>query len=223
MLHERADRLAERRRLEARASKEAHEMALQFIRPRPCPARSSGDRDGDLWMSVGSCICASRWDPSLSPYVLSTKAPGGQYHKMPFKSWLRSLKASQNIVFALILALLLVAYDIEYAQHPKLRSRSSSTTLLARSKDVSRSILARGVDVEYAGVLSSPDDGLVRRDDYSCGKGRPCSNGACCGSSGYCGYGSTYCGSGCTSNCNATAECGQYSSPAGKTCPLNTW
>ena len=63
---------------------------------------------------------------------------------------------------------------------------------------------------------------LSRRDDYSCGPGNPCSNGACCGVSGYCGYGSTYCGTGCTSNCNAVAECGIDASPAGKTCPLNT-
>ncbi|EED18783.1 bacteriodes thetaiotaomicron symbiotic chitinase, putative [Talaromyces stipitatus ATCC 10500] len=56
---------------------------------------------------------------------------------------------------------------------------------------------------------------------YTCGPGSPCSNGACCGSSGWCGYGSTYCGDGCQSNCNATAECGKDASPAGKTCPLN--
>ena len=30
---------------------------------------------------------------------------------------------------------------------------------------------------------------LVRRDDYTCGRGNPCANGACCGVSGYCGYG----------------------------------
>jgi hypothetical protein len=34
--------------------------------------------------------------------------------------------------------------------------------------------------------------------------------------------GPTYCGSGCISNCDAVAECGQYASPAGKKCPLNT-
>lgn len=64
---------------------------------------------------------------------------------------------------------------------------------------------------------------LLRRDDYSCGAGNPCSNGACCGASGYCGYGPTYCGSGCQSNCGATAECGQYASTSGKQCPLNVW
>lgn len=63
---------------------------------------------------------------------------------------------------------------------------------------------------------------LVRREDYSCGKGRPCANGACCGESGFCGYGPASCGTGCISNCNAHAECGQYSDPANKKCPLNT-
>jgi hypothetical protein len=30
---------------------------------------------------------------------------------------------------------------------------------------------------------------IARRDDFSCDKSRPCSNGACCGVSGFCGYG----------------------------------
>ncbi|KAF2432500.1 hypothetical protein EJ08DRAFT_630268 [Tothia fuscella] len=63
---------------------------------------------------------------------------------------------------------------------------------------------------------------LARRDDFSCGIGRPCSNGACCGEGGFCGYGPTYCGDGCISNCEAVAECGEFATPAGKTCPLNT-
>ncbi|KAF9888672.1 hypothetical protein FE257_008430 [Aspergillus nanangensis] len=63
---------------------------------------------------------------------------------------------------------------------------------------------------------------LLRRDDYTCGPGRPCKNSACCGASGNCGYGPIYCGGGCTSNCDASAECGQFSKPTNKTCPLNT-
>jgi hypothetical protein len=62
-----------------------------------------------------------------------------------------------------------------------------------------------------------------KRHDYSCGPGKPCSNGACCGSSGFCGYGPVYCGKGCVSNCDATAECGKYAKTPRKTCPLNTW
>ncbi|KAL6693261.1 glycoside hydrolase family 18 protein [Trichoderma pleuroticola] len=58
-------------------------------------------------------------------------------------------------------------------------------------------------------------------DDHTCAKGRPCLNGACCGSSGACGYGPAYCGIGCTSNCDAKAERGQFSADGKKTCPLN--
>lgn len=43
----------------------------------------------------------------------------------------------------------------------------------------------------------------------------------CNAESGYCGYGPTYCGDGCTSNCDAHAECGQYSESGDKECPLN--
>ncbi|KAK4442801.1 glycoside hydrolase [Podospora aff. communis PSN243] len=62
---------------------------------------------------------------------------------------------------------------------------------------------------------------LQRRDDYTCGPGRPCKNQACCGKSGNCGYGPTYCGDGCSSNCDAAAECGEFAKEKGKTCPLN--
>ncbi|KAF7554596.1 hypothetical protein G7Z17_g2800 [Cylindrodendrum hubeiense] len=58
-------------------------------------------------------------------------------------------------------------------------------------------------------------------NDFTCGPGRPCENEACCGSSGWCGYESKYCGKGCQSNCDATAECGKYSDPPGLECPLN--
>ncbi len=58
-------------------------------------------------------------------------------------------------------------------------------------------------------------------DDYTCGPGKECSNGACCGVDGWCGYGPKYCGDGCQSNCNATAPCGEYADVPGKTCPLN--
>ncbi|KAJ3953651.1 hypothetical protein N0V92_009873 [Colletotrichum tropicale] len=63
----------------------------------------------------------------------------------------------------------------------------------------------------------------VRLDDdpYTCGPGRPCSNGACCGASGNCGYAPAYCGAGCQSNCDAKAECGQYAVNPGQTCKLN--
>ncbi|KAL1963091.1 hypothetical protein VTN77DRAFT_8737 [Rasamsonia byssochlamydoides] len=55
-----------------------------------------------------------------------------------------------------------------------------------------------------------------------CAPGQPCTNGACCSTSGYCGYGPDYCSSSvCISNCNATAECGQYAAPSQQNCPLN--
>ena len=79
------------------------------------------------------------------------------------------------------------------------------------------------------GSHSSSDLSLVGKrgttsgtDEYSCGPDKPCSNGACCGASGNCGYGATYCGTGCVSHCDATAECGKDAKVPGTTCPLNT-
>ncbi len=68
---------------------------------------------------------------------------------------------------------------------------------------------------------STGNSTLVHRNDYSCSEKNPCSNGACCGPSGYCGYGPTYCGTGCVSNCDATAECGEFAETPGQACPLN--
>jgi len=38
---------------------------------------------------------------------------------------------------------------------------------------------------------------------------------------GTCGFGGAFCGSDCTSQCDAKPECGQYADPPGKKCPLN--
>ncbi|KAK5129371.1 hypothetical protein LTR08_003556 [Meristemomyces frigidus] len=56
----------------------------------------------------------------------------------------------------------------------------------------------------------------------TCAPGTPCSNGACCSNTGICGYSPSQCGSSvCISNCNATAECGQYAPTGNQMCPLN--
>ncbi|KAI9152186.1 oviduct-specific glycoprotein [Paramyrothecium foliicola] len=51
-------------------------------------------------------------------------------------------------------------------------------------------------------------------------KDGPCIDGSCCGKQGICGYGSDFCGDGCTSQCNATAMCGEYSENAEMPCGM---
>ncbi|UKZ58865.1 uncharacterized protein TrAtP1_000187 [Trichoderma atroviride] len=68
---------------------------------------------------------------------------------------------------------------------------------------------------------TSVDTPAAGQGDYTCGPNKPCYNGACCGDSGWCGFGPTYCGKGCQSNCNATADCGQFAHTPGSPCPLN--
>ncbi|KAG5951737.1 hypothetical protein E4U53_002386 [Claviceps sorghi] len=85
-----------------------------------------------------------------------------------------------------------------------------------------RSIYARRLELSRENESARALNTLQAREDYTCGPGRPCSNKACCGESGNCGYGSTYCGKGCTSNCDAVAECGKDSKDGKTTCPLNT-
>lgn len=78
-----------------------------------------------------------------------------------------------------------------------------------------------GRDVAAIGPRQTSDDDSAGQEEYRCSPGVPCKNGACCGVSGWCGYSPTYCGDGCTSNCDAKAECGQYSATGDATCPLN--
>lgn len=104
-------------------------------------------------------------------------------------------------------------------------SPSTSNTALTPRSELSVSVrdsTHNQIQDRRAETPSSNQSSLARREDYSCGPGRPCANGACCGTSGFCGYGPASCGTGCISNCNAHAECGEFSSPANKKCPLNT-
>ncbi|KAI0888397.1 glycosyl hydrolases family 18-domain-containing protein [Annulohypoxylon maeteangense] len=80
-------------------------------------------------------------------------------------------------------------------------------------------------------AVASPIDGSSPNPNLSlvsralpigtCNPNTPCPNGACCGSNGLCGYSPAECGTGCTSNCDAKAACGQYGKPGQQKCPLN--
>ncbi|KAL3443269.1 killer toxin alpha/beta [Aspergillus insuetus] len=60
------------------------------------------------------------------------------------------------------------------------------------------------------------------KDAGACTPSIPCVNGACCSKEGICGFSPDECGKDtCISNCDAKAECGQYTSPESATCPLN--
>jgi hypothetical protein len=48
----------------------------------------------------------------------------------------------------------------------------------------------------------------------------PCVDDSCCGPKGVCGYGPDFCGDGCTSKCDATAMCGEYSEDANMPCGM---
>ncbi|KAI9150631.1 Chitotriosidase-1 [Paramyrothecium foliicola] len=61
---------------------------------------------------------------------------------------------------------------------------------------------------------------LGKRDALRCDDG-PCVDGSCCSKDKICGYGPDYCGTGCRSQCNATAMCGEYSENADMPCGMN--
>ncbi|EXL74424.1 hypothetical protein FOPG_10455 [Fusarium oxysporum f. sp. conglutinans race 2 54008] len=52
-------------------------------------------------------------------------------------------------------------------------------------------------------------------------KDGPCADDSCCGPEKICGYGPDYCGKGCSSNCDATAMCGEYSEEGEMPCGMN--
>ncbi|KAJ6032592.1 hypothetical protein N7540_003324 [Penicillium herquei] len=59
---------------------------------------------------------------------------------------------------------------------------------------------------------------VVGQTSTSCSLTEPCEEG-CCSQYGTCGFGPDWCGDGCISNCNATAQCGPYGNVTD--CPLN--
>jgi hypothetical protein len=54
----------------------------------------------------------------------------------------------------------------------------------------------------------------------TCSDAVPCYQG-CCSREYSCGFTPEHCGTGCISNCNATAECGQYALSGHADCPIN--
>ncbi|KAF4778701.1 hypothetical protein HER10_EVM0009051 [Colletotrichum scovillei] len=61
---------------------------------------------------------------------------------------------------------------------------------------------------------------LEKRGPLYCKDG-PCVDGSCCGPDSICGYGPDFCGTGCQSQCDATAMCGEYSENADMPCGMN--
>ena len=60
------------------------------------------------------------------------------------------------------------------------------------------------------GLSARSSSTLAKRDALRCDDG-PCIDGSCCGKDHICGYGPDFCGTGCISQCDAKAMCGEYS------------
>lgn len=116
-------------------------------------------------------------------------------------------------------------YSTHHARHAHFARHHYAVRHDGLQNDVDTSFSIQGHVLENGATIRSSARSfeLATRDfdPYTCGPGRPCSNGACCGVSGNCGYAPAYCGTGCTSNCDAKAQCGQYAAKPGQTCPLN--
>lgn len=124
-----------------------------------------------------------------------------------------SAGAQQAITIGSLLALIFLLV-LDRSHEPK------PATKVTRDLDLSIHTRSPSGSLKNAVASNATRPGVLE-DEYSCSKDKPCSNGACCGSEGVCGYGPTCCGGGCTSNCDAHAECGQYAQKPGQECPLN--
>ena len=126
------------------------------------------------------------------------------------------LRPSATIVFALAsFSLLSLGHSHSIRHHHNPRSLNTSSNPNFEGYNL-RATTITTVTGQTGGSSASSDSG-----DFTCGPGKECSNGACCGDSGWCGYGLTYCGDGCQSNCNAKAACGKDAAITNQTCPLN--
>lgn len=94
-------------------------------------------------------------------------------------------------------------------------------SLLAAILYTAHSLASHAIDPSQS--LNSSTITLSSRDlpVGACNANTPCVNGACCGKNGECGYSPASCAAGCTSNCNAKAQCGQYAAEGSQKCPLN--
>lgn len=126
------------------------------------------------------------------------------------------LQPSATIVFALAsFSLLSLGHSHSIRHHHNPRSLNTSSNPNFEGYNL-RATTITTVTGQTSGSSASSDSG-----DFTCGPGKECSNGACCGDSGWCGYGLTYCGDGCQSNCNAKAACSKDAAITNQTCPLN--
>ncbi|CAG8910037.1 unnamed protein product [Penicillium egyptiacum] len=122
--------------------------------------------------------------------------------------------------FLLVPIAIFAFFVFQNANLPRLPARFSTSHNLQDSSFVKDGETGELESRNYTRLDRRATD--VNQDQsYTCTKDKPCSNGACCGESGVCGYGPTYCGTGCTSNCDAHAPCGQYSKSGISTCSLN--
>ena len=116
----------------------------------------------------------------------------------------------------------------------------SDDYIIAQSSTNSTNLTSVSSRSLHASTSSARFNSLFRREVERCSTSSPCADGrsvrltyspapkansaldSCCGTTGICGYGPEYCGSGnCTSNCDATAMCGQYSKDGDIPCGMN--
>jgi hypothetical protein len=136
-----------------------------------------------------------------------TRSKGNQYIRFAMAT--RTMFRRPPL-FTLPLSFFFFLFLINYVSAQSIPQANSSAILQDESpKNASMSALA---------FVMAAEGG---QNDFTCGPGKPCVNGACCGKDGWCGYSPTYCGDGCQSNCDAKAPCGEYADTPGKTCPLN--
>lgn len=144
-------------------------------------------------------------------------------------AWTKGQLSAFTSRLCILLAAILLGYlfsteGIEPRWRPSRASlQLHSRQLAVPAEDAALVSPAAGRDASASQAVSPVTPLQIRQadDPYTCGPGRPCSNGACCGPTGNCGYAPAYCGAGCTSNCNAKAQCGQYAENPGQTCQLN--
>lgn len=123
----------------------------------------------------------------------------------------------------------------------QLHNGTKTTATMLGSNLTSGASISSAQSLTVANVVSSPAAGsnqskrgpnmsglfdfhqLSKRDGaVQCGPGMPCLDSSCCnGVTQKCGYGPDHCGVNCTSNCDAQAMCGQYSTSGTTKCGLN--